>query len=262
MEHRVSPGHSDHEEFEFLEESGRAGAALRPERFLHLDQPIGILNYIRMADEIAARIPRGRLLDWGCGFGQMTYLLRRRGFEVVAFDLGVEAGQLPDTPLTRSLGVVSSDHPTKLPFEDGAFDVVLGCGVLEHVDEYSEPGNEPLSLREIRRVLRDNGQFLIYQLPQRYTWAEAVTRTLGLGYSHPRRFTEKEIRRLLADTGFRVDSLCRNNMFPKNLTGLPGALRRFYSRFGAAIIRADRAISRVPLLNHIAGVMEIVARRV
>lgn len=251
---------SEQEEFEFLAHSGRAGASQKPDRFLHLDQPVGVLNYIRIANEIADRIPKGRLLDWGCGFGQMTYLLRRRGFDVTAFDIESETTQLPDLPLTRALQVVCSRHPTELPFPDASFDAVLSCGVLEHVDEYSQPGNEVLSLGEIRRVLKPGGHFPIYQLPQRYTWTEAITRTLDIGYSHPRRFTAAEIRALLERTGFRVESLRRNNLFPKNLSGLPASVRSFYSRFGQQIIGVDSALSRIPGLNQIAGVMEIMAR--
>lgn len=250
----------DREDYEFLLATAAEGRAQRLDCFLHLDQPIGIWNYIRIANEIADRVPRGRLLDWGCGFGQMTYLLRRRGFNVTAFDVGEPDKHLPDLPLTRNLGVIRSTHPTQLPFPDDAFHTVLSCGVLEHVDEFSEPGNEVISLREIRRVLKPDGHFLIYQLPQQYTWQEAVTRTLRLGYSHPRRFTEREIRKLLHLTGYRVERLIRNNMLPKNLTGVPNGVRSLYSRFSSIILRADAALSAVPLLNRLAGVMEIVAR--
>ena len=257
----VKSAERDREDFEFLLTNARAGRALGLSHFLHLDQPIGIWNYIRIANEIANRVPAGRLLDWGCGLGQMTYLLRRRGFDVTAFDVQATWTQLPDLPLTRGLQVIRSAHPTTLPFADGAFDVVLSCGVLEHVDEFSQPGNEVVSLGEIRRVLRAEGQFFIYQLPQRHSWTEAVSRTLELGYSHPRRFTEREIRALLERTGYRVESLQRNNLLPKNLTGLPELIRVLYSRFAKDILRADTAISRIPVLNRVGGVMELVARR-
>jgi len=238
----------------------RVAAAKKLPYFLHLDQAVGIWNYIRIANEIADRVPAGRLLDWGCGYGQMTYLLRRRCFDVTPFDVGPADTVLPDVPLTRGLQVVRSTHPTDLPFPTAAFDAVLSCGVLEHVDEFSQPGNEVRSLAEIRRVLKPGGHFLIYQLPQRYTWQEAITRTLHLGYAHPRRFTAGEIRSLLARTGYRIERLSRNNMLPKNLTGLPEPVRAFYSRFGRGIIRIDELLSMVPVLNHVAGVMEIVAR--
>src|SRR5688500_11625103 len=221
----------DRDDFDFLLENARAGKALGLDHFLHLDQHIGIWNYIRIANEIAERTPTPNLLDWGCGMGQMTYLLRRRGLDVTAFDVGGETAESLQMPLARDLNVVRSTHPTELPFTDRSFGAVLSCGVLEHVDEFSRPGNEVRSLGEIRRVMRPHGHFFIYQLPQRYTWQEAVTRTLRLGYSHPRRFSAREIERLLTRTGYRVESLRRNNMLPKNLTGLPEPVRTLYSRF-------------------------------
>lgn len=251
----------DAEDFEFLWENASAGRMHGLSHFLHLDQPIGIWNYIRIANEIADTIPGGHILDWGCGLGQMTYLLRRRGFQVTPFDIGGPDTHLPVLPLTMSIDVVRTTHPTQLPFRSGEFDAVLSCGVLEHVDEFSAPGNEEESLSEIRRVLKADGYFVIYQLPQRYTWQEAITRTLRLGYSHPRRFTAREIRTMLRRRGYRVERLRRNNMLPKNLTGLPVAVRDWYSRFSHVLLAADAALSRVPVINRIAGVLEIVARK-
>lgn len=252
----------DREDYEFLHRSAVAGRAAGLTHFLHLDQPIGIWNYIRIANEIACRVPPGRLLDWGCGLGQMSYLLRRRGFEVVAYDLGETIASLPDLPLTREVTVVRGTHPTDLPFATESFEVVLSCGVLEHVDEYTGvAGNEMKSLREIHRVLRPGGYFPLYQLPQQHTWQEAITRTLGIGYAHPRRFTEREIRGILVATGFHVKRVSRFNMMPKNLTGVPSALRDFYSRLSEPVMAIDRILSAIPGLNRVAGVLEILANR-
>jgi SAM-dependent methyltransferase len=251
----------DQEDYQFLLANARAGRALGLPDFVHLDQPIGLWNYIRIANDIVRQAPRGRLLDWGCGYGQMTYLLQRRGFQVTPFDIGAPETSLPDMPLCRGLSIVRTQHPTTLPFEIASFDVVLSCGVLEHVDEYSQPGNEIKSLHEIARVLRPGGLFLIYQLPQRYAWQEAVIRRFRLGYAHSRRYTAAEIIRLLESTGYRTQRVRRANLIPKNLTGMPTPLRRFYSRFSRPLIMVDGWLSQLPLLNQIAGVLEITAVR-
>lgn len=251
------------EEYDFLRANAAAGSARGLTHFAHLDQPIGIWNYIRIADAIAAQAPPGDLLDWGCGYGQMTYLLRRRGFRVTPFDIGDPASvALPDIPICRGLDVVYTTHPTALPFPDASFDAVLSCGVLEHVDEYSgQPGNERLSLREIHRVLRPGGALLIYQLPQRYAWQEALIRRLRLGYAHPRRYTAAEIAALLRDAGYAIERVARANLIPKNLTGMPARLRAAYSRLSQPLIALDGLVCRLPVLNQLAGVLEIVARR-
>ena len=251
----------DQEDFNFLMANAAAAKALGLPVFIHFDQPIGIWNYIRIANEIADRVGTGQLLDWGCGYGQMTYLLRRRGFTVTPFDIGSDDAVLPDIPLCRNLQVVRTLHPTDLPFAAGTFDAVLSCGVLEHVDEMSKPGNELKSLAELARVLRPGGRLLIYQLPQRFAWQEALLRRLHLGYAHPRRYTAAEIGRMLAATGYRLDHVGRANLIPKNLTGMPAALRALYSQFSRPLIALDGQLCRVPGVNELAGVLEVVATR-
>jgi SAM-dependent methyltransferase len=249
-------------DYAFLRDNARVGLALQLPAFIHLDQPIGVWNYIRIADDIA-RQAAGHVLDWGCGYGQMTYLLRQRGFRVTSFDVGAPDTKLPDIPICRDLAVVRSQHPTKLPFESDSFDTVLSCGVLEHVDEYSgQSGAERESLREIARVLRPGGQLLICQLPQKYAWQEALIRRFKLGYSHPRRYTEGEIGQMLDAAGFAVVRVRRANLLPKNLTGMPAALRRIYSKFSRILIAGDGYLAQIPGVRRVAGVLEITARKV
>src|SRR4051812_12944088 len=86
-------------------------------------------EYIAIADRIAADRP-GRVLDWGCGWGQMTDLLARRGIDVEAFDVNPAVSE----PTRRALenfpphtALISGDERT-LPYPDGGFDAVLSCG--------------------------------------------------------------------------------------------------------------------------------------
>ncbi len=252
----------DQTDYEFLRMNAVAARRLHAPQLTHLEHPIGIWNYIRIANAIARQVPAGRLLDWGCGYGQMTYLLQRRGFNVTPFDIRRSDLVLPDIPLCRDLPLVLTDEKLRLPFDDGSFDSVLSCGVLEHVDAHAGPRSEVQSLREIARILRPGGVFLIYQLPQRYAWQEALMRQLRLGYAHPRRYSVDEIRGMLYATGFQVQWVRRANLIPKNLTGMPERLRRLYSRFSLSLIALDGLLYRVPLLNELAGVMELHARRI
>lgn len=246
----------DRSDFEFLLANAQIGKALGLSYFTHLEQPIGIWNYIRIADDIEQHTPTGDLLDWGAGYGQMTYLLKRRGFNVTAFDIGdPDRIHLPDIPLCRQVDVIRTTHPTKLPFEGESFDVALSCGVLEHVND------DFASLCEIARVLRPGGYLLIYQLPQLYSWQEAVIRHLRLGYAHPRRYTAAGLAETLKQAGYSVQRIRRANMIPKNLTGMPERLRTFYSRFSRTLINLDGVLCRMPGVNHFAGVLEVNARR-
>ena len=259
---RQRPAKEQQEASTSFSANAAAGKALGLAHFTHLDQPIGIWSYIRIADDIAQHVPPCDLLDWGCGDGQMTYLLGRRGFRVTSYDVGDPEGfALPAIPLTRDLQVVVSSHPTDLPFADASFDAVLSCGVLEHVGESDPRGDDRASLREIARILRPGGSLLIYQLPQQYAWQEAVSRRLGLGYSHPRRYSATEIVALLRQAGYSVQRLRRTNLVPRNLTGMPEAMRTAYSRLSHPLIALDGQLCRVPGLRHLAGALEITARR-
>lgn len=249
-------------DFAFLWANAQVVKKIGLQAGIHIDQPIGIWNYIRIADDIVGQMPAGRILDWGCGYGQMTYLLRQRGLNVTPFDLGdPRHKQLPAIPICRDLAAINTTHPTNLPFRTGVFDAVLSCGVLEHVDEYSQPGNELRSLHEIARVLRPGGLFLIYQLPQQYAWQEALIRRLRLGYAHPRRYTEAEIVAMLLEHGYTIQRIRRANLIPKNLTGMPAYIRSAYSRLSKPLITLDGWVSNMPGMKHVAGVLEIAARR-
>jgi ubiquinone/menaquinone biosynthesis C-methylase UbiE len=232
------------------------------EKYYHLDQSLGIKNYIRIADDIAKRLPSGaKVLDWGCGLGQMSYLLKNRNFDVVSYDIAKEGDHLPDIALCRSIQRIVSSDSTFLPFGNDSFDAVLSCGVLEHVDEMSSPGNEIKSLREINRLLKPGGRLLIYQLPQNLSWQEAIVRRFKLGYAHPRRYSAKDITNILNQQDFMVTHLARCNLIPKNLTGMPKFLREAWGKLGNLILVTDKLLSQIPLLNRIAGALELSARK-
>jgi ubiquinone/menaquinone biosynthesis C-methylase UbiE len=221
----------------------------------HLLSRLALRNYQRIANDVARYAAGKRLLDWGAGFGQMAFLLRRRGVRVVAYDYapGQRGLRFGVTALDASVPLLTSGEPVALPFRDASFDVALSCGVLEHV------GDEAGSLAELRRVLRPGGLLAIYQLPQQWSYLEFVVRRLRLGYAHPRRYTLRGARRLLAAHGFRVVRARRANMLPKTLTGLPPAARRALDIAPGVVLAADRALAALPGLNQLAGVLELAA---
>jgi SAM-dependent methyltransferase len=206
-----------------------------------------MLMYQELARGLAHRNP-GRLLDWGCGFGQVTALLREQGVDAVAFDYRADL----DAPATVSLerfpeieAHVSPD-PVRLPFENGSFDTVLSCGVLEHVED---PHG---SLEEIRRVVRPGGTFYITNLPNRFSYTEAIARLLGLYYHgqlpNDRVYTKRTARELLERHGFEVHELRLAHMLPLTLGGP-----------ARPIWIASRALERIPGLNLAATSLEVVA---
>lgn len=226
----------------------------------HLTSEASIRNYIRIADEISNDLGRGDMLDWGCGYGQMTYLLDYRGFSCQAFDIEKDGMVWPDTPLCNAVKRLITTSKTTLPFGQETFDAVLSCGVLEHVNE--EGGDEKGSLMEVNRILKAGGRFFIYQLPQKHAWQENLTRFLKLRkYYHPRRYLKREIISLLDTAGFNVLRVRRANFIPRNLSDIPETLRRFYNTFGVVLEAMDQVACRIPVVNSFAGSLEVLAQK-
>ena len=209
-------------------------------------------EYEAIVERIRRDAPRS-ILDWGCGFGQVTQLMRRAGLDVTAFDYRPGPGTDGPQPLQRypDLRVHLSSDPVALPFADASFEAVLSCGVLEHVL------HPDASLEEIKRVLAPGGTFYVFKLPNRYSYLEHLARGMGLYYHGAEPldavYTRRSARALLRRHGFQVKEVQLANMLPLTLPGRPAA------RAAGAIWAANRILGRVPGLNLLATNLELVA---
>lgn len=207
-----------------------------------------MLQYRALARDLAWHDP-GRVLDWGCGYGQVTVLLREEGVDAVPFDYreGLEGPTVAPLERFPEIEAHLSPDPVVLPFEDDSFDTVLSCGVLEHVE------SPDASLEEIRRVLRPRGMFYVTNLPNRYAYTEKIARLLGLYYHgqlpNDRVYTKSSVEGLLARHGFALREFRRVHMLPLTLGGP-----------ARAVWTASCALERVPGLNLVATSLELAAR--
>lgn len=95
-----------------------------------------------------------RVLDLGCGAGDLAADLARAGAAVVGVEVAeaaVKRAQRRHPELTFRLAPI--DGP--LPFDDQAFDVVWSSEVIEHVADTAR------WLSEVRRVLAPGGRLLL-----------------------------------------------------------------------------------------------------
>lgn len=95
-----------------------------------------------------------RILEVGCGHGELTAWFAQRGADLTTRDLSPGMVEVARA-LVRRLGLEKRVRfdvgpGESLPYEDGAFDVVFGHDVLHHMDLSR-------GMREIGRVLRDGG---------------------------------------------------------------------------------------------------------
>jgi ubiquinone/menaquinone biosynthesis C-methylase UbiE len=102
--------------------------------------------------------PHRRILEIGCGRGVALPVLARlcAPRRLVGIDVAPDLIALARQRMRRH-GVVAELYVAdarQLPFHDGEFDVVIDFGTCYHID------NPDLALREISRVLCDDGVFI------------------------------------------------------------------------------------------------------
>ena len=217
-----------------------------------------MLEYEQIADRLAADRP-GRVLDWGCGAGQMTSLLRARGLDVTAYDWRPGVPEPVVRPLEHYPEVHAhiSSEPVKLPFDDRSFDAVLSCGVLEHVHD---PDG---SLEELKRVLAPGGTFYVYKLPNRSSYLEAIARVANrLGaplYFHGKARVRPHLRRARGARAARAPRLPRARARPGQHAAADAAGRDRAAADAGDLVAQSARSTRVPGLRRLATNVELVA---
>lgn len=162
-------------------------------------------NEIVLAAEIerirATMPPPGkRLLDFGCGTGDLLLEARRSGFEVVGVETSEEATDF--VKRARELPVFSSMEELRGREPSPFFDVIVARHTLEHVP------NPMKTLREFRELLRPQGLLVIivphFNFFTRRVLPNAMPRfSYGLIHKgHQYYFTKATLARFLKEGGF------------------------------------------------------------
>lgn len=131
----------------------------------------------------AAQLAQGRrVLDLGCGAGYGSAILAQRAEMVIALDRSAEAlGYGLKRYAVPAIQWIAGEGQ-RLPFTDGAFDLIVAFEVLEHLQE------QAAMVAECRRVLAAGGQLLI-STPNRDVYQELR------GGRNPNPYHERELNR-------------------------------------------------------------------
>jgi cyclopropane fatty-acyl-phospholipid synthase-like methyltransferase len=152
----------------------------------------------RLTDAFAvAEVQPGmRLLDVGCGRGEILRHCLRLGIEAYGLDYAEAATRMSRDVILNEfegeaqsgrVGVCRADAK-RLPFPDSYFDRVLMFDVVEHL----HPWELHQTMLEIHRVLSVDGRFIIHTAPNRwydayaYPLVRLVRTILGQGADYPK----------------------------------------------------------------------------
>ena len=148
------------------------------------------------AFSVAEVKPGMRILDVGCGRGEIIRHCLRLGVDAYGIDYAEVAAQMSKDVVaqevqqseTEAAGGVCLADAKFLPFPDDFFDRVLMFDVVEHLF----PWELHKALLDIRRVLTDDGRLIIHTAPNRwydkyaYPIVRSVRRLLGQGQKYPK----------------------------------------------------------------------------
>jgi SAM-dependent methyltransferase len=155
-----------------------------------------------------------RLLEIGCGAGNLLLQASVRGSYPVALDLAMQSLTFVRSRLQEA--ETGSEAPggfictqavgEQLPFSDGSFDCILLSEVIEHLEA------PQISIQEASRVLRTGGRLLITTPNYRSLWPlmEWAVDRLNMapkmaGEQHISRFHPSSLRSLVGGCGLGIE---------------------------------------------------------
>lgn len=151
----------------------------------------------------------GSVLDLGCGDGRLT--LELRAGRVVGADVSrVALDRARARVAGHDIELVELTAGTVLPFDDGAFDLVLCAETIEHVVDTQA------LLSEARRVLKPGGELAVTTPAHgRITGLSLFLRGFERAFDplspHLRFFSRNSLTALLGEMGFAVRSVRRSS---------------------------------------------------
>lgn len=226
-------------------------------KLCHLDNLPGARVYVRDSDWIAHVLGRQplKVLDWGCGYGQMAWLLANRGpYAVTAADF---PGSYQHSGLLKHPGVtwLSLTDPVKIDVPSGTFDAVVSSGTLEHVQ------NIHASMTELCRILRPGAYLFVFRFPNEWSYIERFARSWET-WHHAIHMTPHELRFLMKMHCLEVLEIGYDSILPVNcMTQRLRWLRPFRRRYDSVFTRLDQILVRLPIISRWSTSIRLLARK-
>jgi len=197
-----------------------------------------------------------KILDIGCGSGELGRLLKAKGHLVYGIEIDKKSYLLSKRKLDKVLlGDIST---MTIPKNFRNFDYIIFADVLEHLV------NPPAVLEKVKPLLKKEG-FVLISVPNIANWVMRLKLLFGIfNYSnsglldktHLRFFTLKSLKRLINSAGYKIIKLdfypnlvlsivslfSGSNQSSSNIIKRDSLAKRFYFRF---VFPVEKFISRV-----------------
>ena len=187
---------------------------------------------------------KGCILDNGCGTGILSEAMPREGIKLIGLDISHNMLQYASKRIER---LVLGDSQ-RLPFADGAFDLVVGRSLLHHLPDPAK------GVAEIHRVLRGGGEMVMVDTNS--SLISTIPRAVAKGGEH---FSDDHknmaLPKLVSTIKqyFHIDNVYHFGYFAYPI-GFPdiadiGRYIPFAPRLTRKFIKVDEWISRIPWLR-------------
>lgn len=223
----------------------------------YLNPPRNTVYPLEYSYSLLGDVSGRTILDFGCGSGENSLLLARRGAHVIGVDISTALLSLASRRLgLNGLGdaaqfVVGSAHD--LPLPDNSVDGVLGIAILHHLDLEA-------AAAEVRRVLKP-GAVAIFQEPVRDSAVVRSVRKL-IPYRAPdvspfeRPLTTAELKSFAK--GFVVEAW-RAFLLP--FVSLVQVVPALHPYLHPAYRLSNRVLTAAPALDRFGGIRVIALRK-
>jgi len=210
-------------------------------------------------------LPSGKILDFGCGIGNLSVIFSSIGFEVQGVEIDAKVPSIHwftemewykkkqvNEKIWRvfekkyNLSLKIYDGYT-LPFKDDSFDAVIAYAVMEHIAD----NLLSVALNEIYRVTKPNGIFFIFRTPRKRAYTEKISR------SHNKLIDEKELIMQLNKHDFELVIKKRTDFFP---AFLPGKFQKILNFLSPLLFFIQNILDTMPT-NIISHNLSLVLRK-
>ncbi len=223
----------------------------------YLDPPSDTAYPLEYAFSLLGDLRSRVVVDFGCGTGDNSVVLARRGARVIGMDISRSLLRLARRRMTVNAVAGSTDFVVgsahDLPVRDGSVDVVLGIAILHHLDLAA-------TSRELHRVLKSDG-IAVFQEPVRDSGLMRGMRRL-IPYRaadvspFERPLTTPELRAFCAR--FEVSAWRTFSLPFVNFARVVPPLRR---HLGTAYAVDQMLLSRFPALKRFSGIHVLAVRK-